>query len=91
MHNATHHDDQTSHVADPGKNAPTAVPTKPYQTLAPRPMTTRLTAFVLALVTTGLVLGSQLGLGMMYEGQAEAELANAQAVQPTVQLVATAN
>ena len=91
MRITTLHRDQSAQVAKRLEPVPIAAPTHPCPTLSPLPVATRLTALVLAVLTTGLVVGSQFGLTAMYAIQAESVLAKAQPAQPTSQLVAKAN
>lgn len=91
MHNTTFHTDQTPQAADQLDVAATTAQTNSRPPLAPLPVAVRAAALVLAVITTGMLLGSQLGLSLMYESQVEDTLARSQPAQSAGQLVASAN
>jgi hypothetical protein len=91
MRNTTSHQDQTVPIDSRPNTALQTTPSSPAATLAPLPIATRLTALALAVLTTGLVVGSQCGLAVMYVKQADELHAKAQPGAAATQLVAKAN
>ncbi len=90
MPNTTLHHDAGDQADLQPKAELAAAPTPPSRGLAPLSAATRLAAWALAVLTTSLVLGSQIGLTAMYAAQADAVLAKAKQTTPGSQLVAKA-
>jgi hypothetical protein len=91
MRNTTLLEDQTVPIDSRLDAAPLTTTSSPHASLAPLPLATRLTALALAVMTTGLVVGSQCGLAVMYVKQADELQAKAEPGAAATQLVAKAN